>query len=594
MAPFKFKFAIISLLLIPSICMAISLQVNISGLSAPLAKIVRADLHLQDAIIEPKLSPERIQNLYDLAPEQISATLQSQGFYNSQITSDLKKISAANPENDTWIANFNILPGKPTILKSVKITVVGQGEKDRRIAPLLVSPKLIIGKILLHENYEDTKDKLLADINSVGYLQAEFKQSTIEVNRATNQAMVTFEIETGVLYVFGKVTFIESLYPDVLLNRYLPFHPGDPYDLNKLAQFQENLEQADLFNKIRFDPITNLDDPSDNVVPINVRLTPKPRNRYTFSVGYGTDTSFRGSAGWLHRRVDSPGDIVNAYIGASKILRQAKITYSIPGKQPATDKYLIGINAQEEFVDELYSRKADLAASKIFKRGKLETIYGVNFFSETFHLTSSVPNQTKNYLLPCAKWIWVDKNEKDDYDYGTRVDLTIRAGLKAILSSTSVLQTEFNVKQIWPIYKLYSSRFLFRGNIGTVTSEDFANLPPTLRYFTGGDYTVRGYAYNTIGPRAIPGDPYSENVGGKYLLVLSGEYEQHIYQKLSGVIFLDAGNASNNFGGPLAMGAGFGVRYATPIGLIRFDLAKPLNTVINKHWRIHFNFGTDL
>ena len=77
------------------------------------------------------------------------------------------------------------------------------------------------------------------------------------------------------------------------------------------------------------------------------------------------------------------------------------------------------------------------------------------------------------------------------------------------------------------------------------------------------------------------------------MFIVSGELERRIYQEFSGVVFYDAGNASMNFGGPLAMGAGFGIRYKTPLGNLRFDLAKPLNTVQNKHWRIHLNFGTD-
>ncbi len=104
-------------------------------------------------------------------------------------------------------------------------------------------------------------------------------------------------IYTGPQYTFGKITFLDAKYPDAFLMRFAPFRSGDPYDLQKLMEFQSNLEAGDLFNKVRFDSLNNLDDPKNTVVPIQVRLTPKPDNRYSGSVGYGTDTGVRGSLG---------------------------------------------------------------------------------------------------------------------------------------------------------------------------------------------------------------------------------------------------------------------------------------------------------
>lgn len=577
--------------LIPSVCCAINLEVKIHGVNPELEKSIRADLHLQQATTEPKLSDVRIKNLYQLANDQILATLQAKGYYNSIIKSDLAIQNVTNTQQDLWIASFTINLGPATFIKSVTLNIIGPGKNNPKIKTLYKTPKLIPGKIIVHENYEDTKDQLLADLNALGYLQAEFTQSTLEIDRQQHTASINFVVNTGVQYTFGKVTFIDGVYPDDFLQRFAPFKPGDPYELQKLIDFQHNLENADLFNKIRFDPLNDLSDPKDTVVPVNVRLTLKPKNRYTGSAGYGTDTGIRGSLGWLHRRTSTEGHKVLSNVFASQRLSTARVNYIIPGKHPATDKYVLGALGQIETFEELYSRKAEVSASKIMKRGKLETMYGLWYFTETFQIVTASPTLNKKYLLPTVKWIWIDSQATDDFEFGTRFDLKIRAGAQGFLSDNSAAQIEVNGKKIFPITS--KTRFLLRSTLGAVASDDFDMLPPSLRFFAGGTDSVRGYAYNSLGPLAVPSDPDS-NTGGRYLFIISGEVEQMFSKDIGGVVFFDAGNAALTTEIPLAMGTGVGIRYKTPIGNFRLDLAKPLNIITNKHWRVHVNFGTDL
>lgn len=585
------KLKLLALLLLPGIAMAISLQVNIKGVSTELANSIKADLHLQQATKEEKLTVARIKNLYQLASEQITTTLQAKGYYNSQINADLTVQAGATADQDKWTATFIIDPGQATKIKNIDIELIGSGRSNPKLKNIIRTPKLVRGHILIHEDYEDTKDQLLADLHSIGYLQAEFTQSVIAVNRQNYSADIKYEINTGPQYTFGKITFPDAVYPYDFLIRFAPFHPGDPYDLQKLMEFQNNLESADLFSKVRFDSLNNLEDPNNTVIPIQTRITLKPRNRYTGSIGYGTDTGARGSLGWMHRRTSTPGHKVFSNLYVSQVRSNARINYIIPGSKPATDKYVLGALGQIETFEELYSRKAEVSASKIMKRGKLESMYGIWYFTETFQLVHAYPTLNKKYLLPTVKWIWIDSKPTDDFEFGTRFDLKIRAGAQFLLSDTSVAQFEANGKKIFPFTP--KSRLLLRATIGAVATKDFISVPPSLRFYTGGEDTVRGYAYNSLGPLAVSSDPDS-NQGGRYLFVASAEIEHKLYEKISGVIFFDAGNAALTTNIPLAFGTGVGIRYKTPIGNFRLDLAKPLNTVVNKHWRVHMNFGTDL
>lgn len=588
----KLKHFFLILIIIPCIAFGIELQVDINGVTPALLANIKTDLNLQQATTEEKLTSGRIQNLYQLAEGQITATLQAKGYYNSNITSDLKLIPAATPEQDKWIATFNIKLGLPTKINKIILQAEGPGKNNRKIKALLTTHKLIVKRTLVHENYEEAKEEILSNFNAVGYLQAEFTKHAIEINRDAATADIILIINTGPQYTFGKITFIDSVYPNDFLIRFAPFKPGDPYDLQKLMDFQNNLESVDLFNKVRFYPMNDLHDPNDIVVPIEVRLALKPKNRYTGSVGYGTDTGFRGNLGWMHRRTSTPGHKIFSNIYASQVRSNARVSYIIPGSQPATDKYVLGALGQIESFEEVYSRKAEISASKIIKRNKLESMYGLWYFTETFRVVHNTPLQNKKYLLPTAKWIWIDSKPTDSFEFGTRLDLKIRVGAHFALSDNNIAEIEVNGKKIFLATK--NMRFLFRTTLGAVASKSFTALPPSLRFFTGGEDTVRGYKYNSLGPLAVPGDQDS-NTGGRYLFIGSGEVEHRLYKDLSGVLFFDAGNAALTTKIPLAYGAGFGIRYKTPIGNLRFDLAKPLNNIVTKkYWHIHVNFGMDL
>ncbi len=119
--------------------------------------------------------------------------------------------------------------------------------------------------------------------------------------------------------------------------------------------------------------------------------------------------------------------------------------------------------------------------------------------------------------------------------------------------------------------------------------KDFDNLPATLRFYAGGDQSVRGYAYNSLGPL----DSLGNVTGGKYLLVGSVEYEHSLSDKWSAATFYDIGNAYNSSSSNFKEGAGVGLRWKSPIGPVRLDVAWPLS-LEDRHWRFHLIVGPDL
>jgi len=154
------------LIFMPGISLAVELEVKITGVNKVLEGNIRHDLHLQQATTEPKLTNARIRNLYQLAREQITAVLQANGYYNSSITEDLVHKADTSAE-DKWLASFAIVLGNPSVINNINIEVAGPGKDNPKIKSFYKTPKLIKGQIITHANYEDTKEELLANFNSI-------------------------------------------------------------------------------------------------------------------------------------------------------------------------------------------------------------------------------------------------------------------------------------------------------------------------------------------------------------------------------------------------------------------------------------------
>jgi translocation and assembly module TamA len=170
---------------------------------------------------------------------------------------------------------------------------------------------------------------------------------------------------------------------------------------------------------------------------------------------------------------------------------------------------------------------------------------------------------------------------------GYRIYSEIRGANENLLSDTNYGQLRLGLKWIRGISD--NTRLLLRGDFGTTNVAYLDKLPASQRFFAGGDNSVRGYAYEELGPT----NELGEVIGGKNLIVGSVELEQRIAGNWSGAIFYDVGNAINSFGDELFAGAGFGVRWQSPVGPIRFDFAWALDKEQDQ-FRLHVVIGPDL
>ncbi|MEM9384012.1 MAG: autotransporter assembly complex family protein [Pseudomonadota bacterium] len=572
----------ISLLpLIALAAMADTVSVSLGGVDGEEAKNVRAYLSLARADDDGReLNALNIRTLHSRAPQQIAEALRPFGYYEPKVSSTLTAPIETDQGQAPWQARYEITLGPAVRLQAVDLQLRGEGADDPRLVGLVAAIPLREGDRLSHPAYEQSKGQLLEIAQELGYRDATFTTARLEVDPMRAEAKVQLAFDTGIAYHFGELQLEQAVILESLLRRYATFSAGDPYSTQALLDFEYRLFDSGYFATVTLEPLA----PEGDVVPIRLTATPGPRRAWNLRGGYGTDTGPRIGAGFESRRLNSRGHRLLANLELSLPQQELGAEYILPLKRPASDQrsYQLGIANQE--LGDTDSRRVETGVRETRRDGPWQRIRYLRYRAER-NITGG-DESTAQLLVPGYTLV---RTRSDNVTYptrGTYLEADVHGGLGDLLSDTSFLQLRTDLRFIHPIGK--RNRLLLRGELGAIIAEDFDQLPASERFFAGGDRSVRGFALNALGPR----DEEDQVVGGRYLLVASAEYEQRIVGQWGIGAFVDAGNAFNGSVN-LEAAAGVGLRWLSPIGMVRFDLAHPI-TDGGDDWRIHFTFGPEL
>lgn len=560
----------------PALHAAVRVKVEVEGVPRRLAQNIHSALSLEQAD-KDDLTEERIRRLHADAPAEIGEALQPFGYYRPQVRSELRQ------EKDRWIAHYEVDAGPPVKVASFDLKVTGAGADDPRFQEIVASFPLRKGEVLYHPDWEQGK-KALEDLAAEeGYLDAAFQVNEVKVSMSRYQADAVLHYDTGPRYRFGEVHFNQDVLNPDLLKGYVRFKRGEPLDVNKVLRLQNALSDSPYWGRVEVVP--RQDQAQGLEVPIEVNLVPSKPMRFAGGVGYGTDTGPRATGAWELRRLNRRGHRALTEITVSGIERSFKGSYFIPGAYPRTD--LLSFNAAyaREDTNSFITDTGLLGATLTQSRGGWREAYSLNFQRESF--TVGLDKGTSNLLVPGASLERVRADDRIDTTNGYRVLFALQGA--SPLSDARFVQGSVEGKLIRTLGERH--RLIARTQVGYTETDDFRELPPRFRFFAGGDRSVRGFSYQSLGRK----DEAGNVIGGEALAVGSLEYELRFLQKWGAAVFYDTGNASQSFGGlgTLARGAGFGLRWRSPIGPIRADVAWALSEP-GTPIRFHLNIGPDL
>lgn len=555
---------------------AADVEVEIEGVDGPVLENVRAMLSIAGERLEDDALERSIRRLHRRAPDEIRQALEPFGYYTPTIDTRLSE------EDGAWRASYRIEPGDRVRLADVTIEIRGPGADDGAFADLRDELALRAGEPLVHSRYDDAKRRIMELAASRGYFDAEWERSTLRIDPDAREARAALILDSGSRYAFGEVAFEQSILKDSLLHDYVPFEPGDLWESGKLLDLQYALDDSDYFLRVGVRP--QRDRARDGRVPIRIALEPRPRNRYTFGVGYGTDTGPRISAGWENRRVNRSGHSFDARVELAEIGNELSARYRIPLDDPARERLeFVTSFGTEEFGDG-EERRYELGVARVEQRGRYQASVSLDY--QRSEDTIGDETTWRNLVLPGAGLTY---SRFDDQVYATRgyrLGGFVSGGTETFGSDVSFLRGRLQGRGITRLWE--GARLLLRGEIGTAEVNDVDRLPLSQRFFAGGDDSVRGFAYQSLGPVNDEGDV----VGGRNLAVGSVELEQLIVGNWGAAVFMDAGNAMNDWDTALRRSAGVGFRYRSPVGVFRVDVARAIDG--DESARLHLSLGVDL
>ena len=553
-------------------------NVDIDGIEGEELENVKVHLGYNDftSNLQREIS---IRRWYKNSSKRIKKSLQALGYYSVDVESNYTK-----EQEEVKIA-FAIELNQPIIINYVDAKVSGEGKADLAFMKVIKLFSDLKGQQLRHDIYENLKNNLANIAIEKGYFDSEFKTKKIDVYPDKQSATVIVDFYSGERYRFGEVIFDESRLSNQFLNSFVSFKNADYYDAQKIIELRSKLLSSQYFSSVS----VVRGDRHDNEIqlPIIVNYDLKPRYKYDFGIGYGTDAGARVSLGFEDRLVNSLGHHYSLFSEISQKKQNAGFEYIYPLDDPLHDLYKFNITYDREDIDFAETRALIAGVERVsIKKNDWTRTNFLRYIHEKSYIAEQ--EVTASLLLPGTNWL---QSHSNDFKYPTKGwmgSINLMGGIESVGSDFTLLHARARFKNIHSI--LPGMRLLLRSELGGmyIDESDFDNVPLSLRFFAGGDNSVRGYDYKHLSPESN-----GYKVGGKYLIVGSAEVDYKLAENWAVATFIDYGGAINDIKDELEAGIGIGVRWFSPVGPVRLDLAVPQEKEADR-FRIHLSIGPDL
>jgi len=556
------------------------LEVVIEGIQGDALKNVEAALALPPGMVREGVIDRALLDFFRRRiPEKIQKSLEPFGYYEAQASSNMEKT-----EEGSELLRVKVIPGEPVRVTTANVRVIGPGEKNRDLSQLAAFFPLKPGDALNQVKYEKAKEELRNKALNLGYLGSEFVSHVIRVNRSERKAEIELILQTGSQYLFGEVIWEGTqLYPISFLQRFLDFKTGEPYSYSKVYQTQLNLINSDRFASVNIR--ADKAEAREGRVPVRVQLEPSAPKRLRPGVGYSTDYGAKVALRYQDLNAFQRGHEFNADLSIAQRSQAVSSYYAFPNRGHIDNRTILKVGLQREELNPydnlLFTVEGEQARS--FGYGIIGSAY-LQFRYEQF--SEADRDGISELLMPGLRLYQRRVDDLIRPGKGFRYLLETRGSTQALGAESNFLQFLGNGDLLIPLGAGFS--LIPRTQLGITWQKDpLTDLPPSLRFYAGGDRSVRGYTYQSLGPK----DSNGNVIGGKHLLVGSLEVEYSITKTWALAAFYDVGNAFNNFQDMTwPMGAGIGVRYYTPAGPVRVDLARQIN-VDNPGYQLHIGIG---
>ena len=519
----------------------------------------------------------------DLVREACEKALVPYGWYSPEI-------EVRHPEKGR--IEVRIDRGERTLYREVRIDTAAELPEQGRIAAFARDKAaeygIEKGKPLIHPQYEAFKADITSKLISDGYFTGKITNSTVIVSRDEAKADLSFTIEPGTRFAYGKITMEGFEESHDAVKGLVSVKVGDLFSALDLASVNQTLYETGYYKSVVVRPDMREMDSGNSTVPVRIGLKAKPRNLTEWSLGYSTDEGPRGSVSWNRPFAGSRGQSWKSALSVSGVTQAANFSYYIPRENPIDDYYRLSAEYRHKDLNDTEFQNLTVGAHYFTKtHGRWQRDYFIESSFEDYD--QSDDSDDVFLLMPGAEISRLTTDGTTDPASGERIRLSARFSSKTLLSSEDFVILDAFYRRIWS--PTDGSRLVIRAEQGAILGSSIGDVPSSLRFFAGGDQSVRGFGYEKISPKNDDGDL----TGARYLSVGSVELQVPVMNKVRMAIFTDVGTATNDYGDDtdIKVGTGLGVRYISPVGPIRADIGVGVSETPIPI-RLHFGLGLDL
>jgi translocation and assembly module TamA len=552
----------------------------------------------QNAPDQEAINVAELERLMQAAPAQARALLETQGYFNADVTAQRVGNNAAGLP----LLRLVVKPGPQVLITQLNINCTGELQDavlagsdgaQREVALLHEEWALPIGAPFAQNAWSTSKGNTLARLRANGYAAASWSKSSAQIDAANNTAQLNLTLNSGPLYRIGPLQ-VEGLsrFNDSTVRNLANFAAGDPYRERLLTEFQDRLQKVGLFESasVEIDP----DIQTATAAPVRVRVKEFTMQQSTIGVGFSANTGARLSIEHFHRNVFGTGwraknklalgvssqsweiDLTSHPLdGLYRNLLSGSVSRLRDGSQQLNSwTARVGRTQDTPRIERLIYAELSQAQEKSDTRNSRGEAISINY-DWIYRDIDSVLLPTRGLTTTIKGAFGLSRGSLAEQDQPT---LTAQGPFGR--AYTRLTWYKPLLKSTW-----YGSARLEAGQVFT---RNVIGLPATLLFRAGGDDSVRGYGYRSLGPTTATGD----TVGGRSLFTASVELARPIsprYPAYWWAAFVDAGDAADRFADLRpAVGYGLGVRWRSPVGPLRVDVAYGQKT---QKLRTHLSVG---
>jgi translocation and assembly module TamA len=501
----------------------------------------------------------------------------AEGYFSAVI--DIAVDHGAKPP----VVTITVTAGEPTRITKVAFDVTGPATTDSplgtgAIAKARADWGLPVGDVFRQSAWTNAKGSALATLRASPYAAAKIVHSEAAIDPAARAAALTVDIDSGPAFRFGDIVIAGLVkYPESIVRNYSPVKKGDPYAVAALDQFVRRLNTSGYFSSVQaaIDPDTTHPDDAT----LNVNVIEAPTKTFEGGLGYSTDVRYTAKLNYRDVNIDGRG---------LQMLVDGQYDGNIQGAgmrliQPANADGWIGtwrVGARFTDIEGLVTQTASVGTRWYTLEERRERAVSATYYIDNQDPDDAPSSRSHALYLEAEQYL----REVDTLVAPTRGWMASFQGGGGIPGvSTRGFGRAIARYAAWiPLDSV--SQINLRGDIGAVFASSRDGIPSTLLFRTGGDTTVRGYAFESLGVQQG-----GAVVGGRYYAVGSVEAIRWIGESWGLAAFVDAGNATDSVSHfDPAVGYGVGVRVRTPLGPFRIDLAYGQQV---HEFRLHFSVG---